>query len=61
MATLASRIREQRLSVILDFSGLDAEARLIAFAAFVHALVECPERMWTTALVAIDEAHVFAP
>ena len=61
LAKLARRLREQRLSVIIDFSELDPRRRLEALPALVNPLIEAPRELWTTALVAIDEAHLFAP
>lgn len=61
MAKLAYRLREQRVSIVLDFSELNAEDRLAALPAFLSPLIYVPKELWTTALVAIDEAHVFAP
>ncbi len=34
---------------------------MIAVAAFFHSLIECPGEMWHPIVVAIDEAHLFAP
>jgi DNA helicase HerA-like ATPase len=61
VAEAARRVREHRLSVLLDLSDLDREAQMQIVAAFLSALIEAPREHWTPALVAIDEAHLFAP
>lgn len=59
--TLAGRVREHRLSVVLDLSELSRAQQLKAHAAFVYGLVEVPREHWFPALVVIDEAQLFAP
>jgi hypothetical protein len=60
-ASLGLRVREQRTSIVLDVSQIDREAQMIAVAGFLRAIIECPREHWHPALVAIDEAHLFAP
>ena len=57
----AGRVREHRLSVLLDVSQLDRETQMQSVTAFVGALIAAPRENWHPALVAIDEAHLFAP
>jgi hypothetical protein len=61
LATLARRIREHRLSVVLDMSDMDREAQMQAVAAVFQAFVNAPREQWHPVLVAVDEAHLFAP
>ncbi len=61
VAEAARRIREHKLSVLLDLSDLEREGQMQMVAAFLVALIEAPREQWTPALVAIDEAHLFAP
>lgn len=61
VAIAARRVREHRLSVILDLSDLEREGQLQMTAAFLTALIAAPQEFWTPAIVAIDEAHLFAP
>lgn len=64
MATLAlagARAREHRASLVLDLSQLDRDDQMKTFTAFVTALIAAPREHWHPALVAIDEAHLFAP
>lgn len=59
--TLANRVREHRLSILLDLSETDRESQMILVAAFLTGLIDAPREHWHAALVAIDEAHLFAP
>ncbi len=61
LATAASRAREHRLSVLLDLSQIDREAQMQGVTAFIGALIAAPREHWHPALIAIDEAHIFAP
>lgn len=58
---LARRARQHRLSLVLDLSDQTREEQMISVAAFFHSLIECPRELWHPTLVAIDEAHLFAP
>lgn len=57
----ARRAREHRVSVLLNLSELDREGQMKSVAAVLSALVEAPREHWHPVLVAIDEAHLFAP
>jgi hypothetical protein len=64
LATLtlaAQRIREHRASVVLDLAELDMDGQMQAATAFIGALIAAPKEHWHPALVAIDEAQLFAP
>jgi DNA helicase HerA-like ATPase len=61
LAIAAARAREHRLSVLLDLSQIDREAQMQGVTAFVAALIAAPREHWHPALIAIDEAHIFAP
>lgn len=61
LAELARRARVNRVSLVVDLSDNRREEQMMAVAAICHALVECPQEMWHPALVAVDEAHLFAP
>lgn len=61
LATAAARAREHRASVLLDLSDLDREDQMKAVTAFLAALIAAPREHWLPCLVAIDEAHLFAP
>lgn len=61
LALAAARAREHRLSVLLDLSHLDRESQMQSVTAFIGALIAAPREHWHPVLVAIDEAHIFAP
>lgn len=61
LAEMARRARMNRVSMVVDLSDARREEQMTAVAAICHALVECPQEMWHPALVAVDEAHLFAP
>lgn len=58
---LAQRVREHRVSIVLDLSDLDRTRQMMAVAAFLTGLIEAPREHWHPALVVADEAHLFAP
>ena len=60
-ALLARRLRETKVSAVLDFSELHAHQRKHVARLFLEALVECPRSLWDPALVVIDECQIFAP
>ena len=55
------RMREHRISVVLDLEGLDAEAQMRAASAFLGGMFEAPRAHWYPVLVVVDEAQLFAP
>jgi uncharacterized protein len=61
IAELARRARRHRTSLVLDLSERTREEQMVAVSAFLASLIECPRDDWHPALVAIDEAHLFAP
>lgn len=61
IAEIARNAREHRLSVVLDLSEQDRTEQMKTVAAFFNALIDAPREHWHAALVAVDEAHLFAP
>ncbi|MFC7497735.1 helicase HerA domain-containing protein [Enterovirga sp. GCM10030262] len=61
IARLAARVREHRVSVVLNLEGLEMEAQMRCAATFLSALFDAPRDHWYPALVVVDEAQVFAP
>jgi hypothetical protein len=61
LATAAARAREHRVSLVLDLSDLTPDDQMKALTAFLTALIAVPREHWHPCLVAIDEAHLFAP
>ena len=58
---LARKLREMRVSAIIDIYDLKAHERTMFMRLFLEELIECPKKYWFPALVIIDEAHLFAP
>jgi len=61
MIRLARRLREHRLSVVVDLSDLPREAQMAMATGLIFGLVEVAPEHWHTTLVVIDEAHLLAP
>ncbi|TFF23341.1 ATP-binding protein [Jiella endophytica] len=61
LTRIAGRIRQHRASVVLNLEGLDAEVQMHCSAAFLNGLFEADRAFWFPMLIAIDEAHLFAP
>lgn len=58
---LAERVRQARISIVIDLSQIDRERQMQLAAHFLAGLIDCPRELWHPALVAIDEAHLIAP
>ena len=58
---LARKLREIRVSAIVDIYDLKAHERFAFVRDFLQQLLNSPKKYWTPALVVIDEAHLFAP
>lgn len=58
---LAQRVREHRVSLVLDLSEADRTMQMMAVTAFFEGLIDAPREHWHPALVVVDEAHLFAP
>ncbi len=58
---LAGRIRQHRASVVLSLDDLEVEQQIRCAALFLTALFDAPREHWYPALVAVDEAQMFAP
>lgn len=61
IATMSTRIREHRASIILNLEALELEAQMTCAAAFLNAMFDAPRDHWYPALVVVDEAQMFAP
>ena len=57
----AERIRQHRVSVVLNLEGLDTEGQMRRAAAFLGGLFDVDREFWSPMLVVVDEAQVFAP
>lgn len=58
---VAGRVRQHRVSVILNLENLDAEMQMRRSAAFLGGLFEGDRDFWYPMLVVVDEAQLFAP
>ena len=58
---IAARVREHRVSVVLNLENLDAEGQMRCAAAFLGGLFEAERDLWYPMLVVVDEAQLFAP
>jgi hypothetical protein len=58
---IAGRVRQHRVSVVLNLEGLDAEAQMRCAAAFLGGLFDADRDVWYPMLVVVDEAQLFAP
>lgn len=61
LAKIAGNARQHRGSVVLTLEGMSIEPQMEAVTAFLNALFEAGPDHWHPAIVAVDEAHLFAP
>jgi uncharacterized protein len=61
LVTIASRVRQHRVSAVLDLSALEVDMQMRAAAYFLNALFEADRAFWYPILVVVDEAQLFAP
>jgi uncharacterized protein len=58
---VGGRVRQHRVSVVLNLENLDAEAQMRHAAAFLGGLFDIDRDYWFPMLVVVDEAQMFAP
>ncbi|MFC0407412.1 helicase HerA domain-containing protein [Roseomonas elaeocarpi] len=61
LSQAAERVREHRVSVVLNLEGLDADGQMRRSAAFLEGMFEVGRDLWSPMLVVVDEAQIFAP
>lgn len=61
LETIAARVREHRVSAVLNLESLDVDQQMKAAAIFLNALFDAPREIWYPCLVVVDEAQLFAP
>lgn len=61
LATIAARVRQHRVSVIVNLESLEVDGQLRCAAAFLNALFDADREFWYPVLVVVDEAQLFAP
>lgn len=59
--TLAHKILETGLSVIIDLYELQQHERILFVKRFLQAMINAPKDLWHPCIVHIDEAHIFCP
>lgn len=60
-AILARKLRETRVSAVLDIFDLRPQDQKHFVRLFVDELMAAPKKLWNPCLVIIDEAQIFAP
>ncbi|MCF8482545.1 MAG: ATP-binding protein [Rhodospirillum sp.] len=58
---IAGRVREHRVSVVLNLESLETELQMRRAAAFLGGLFDMERDYWYPMLVVVDEAQMFAP
>lgn len=58
---IAGRVRQHRVSVVLNLENLETERQMRHAAAFLGGLFEAERDVWYPVLVVVDEAQLFAP
>jgi hypothetical protein len=58
---IAARVRQHRVSAVLNLDSLDAEMQMRAAAAFLNGLFDVDRDLWFPMLVVVDESQLFAP
>ena len=61
LTAIAGRIRQHRVSVVLNLEGLDMEQQMRCAAAFLGGMFDADRDYWYPVLVVVDEAQIFAP
>lgn len=61
LTRIAGRIRQHRVSAVLNLEGLDVDQQMRAAAAFLGGLFDAEREHWYPVLVVVDEAQLFAP
>jgi len=61
LTRIAGRVRQHRVSAVLNLEGLETEQQMRAAAAFLGGLFDAARDFWYPMLVVVDEAQLFAP
>ncbi|WP_332065994.1 ATP-binding protein [Bartonella sp. CB189] len=61
LTRIAHRVRQHRVSVVLNLEGLDHEQQMRAVGTFLGALFDVERDYWYPMLIVVDEAQLFAP
>lgn len=60
-AILARKLRETRVSAVIDIYDLRPQEQKHFVRLFIEELLAAPKKLWNPCLLVIDEAQVFAP
>lgn len=58
---IAQRVRQHRISAVLNLEGLEADQQMRCAAAFLNGMFDAEREHWYPVLVVVDEAQLFAP
>ncbi|MBC7951064.1 MAG: ATP-binding protein [Rhodospirillaceae bacterium] len=58
---VAARVRQHRVSVVVNLESLETERQMRHAAAFLGGLFDVDREFWFPMLVVVDEAQLFAP
>lgn len=61
LTRIAGRVRQHRVSAVLNLEGVDLEQQMRCAAAFLGGLFDADRDYWYPVLVVVDEAQLFAP
>ena len=61
LTMIAARVRQHRISAVLNLEGLDADRQMRAASAFLNGLFDIDRQYWYPAIIIVDEAQLFAP
>ncbi|URD60626.1 ATP-binding protein [Sphingomonas sp. KRR8] len=61
VSSIAARVRQHRVSVVLALDGLEVDNQMRCAARFLAGLFDAPREQWYPAMVVVDEAQLFAP
>lgn len=59
--TLAHKLLETKLSVIIDLYELKHHERIIFVKRFLEAMIAAPKELWHPCFVFVDESHLYCP
>ncbi|CAA7611556.1 Predicted ATPase [Candidatus Terasakiella magnetica] len=61
MRLIGTRVRQHRVSVVVNLENLDTERQMRHAGAFLGGMFDTEREFWTPVLVVVDEAQMFAP
>ncbi|HWJ72781.1 MAG TPA: ATP-binding protein [Kaistia sp.] len=61
LEVIATRVRQHRVSAVLNLESLDVQMQMRAAGTFLNAMFDADREHWFPVLVVVDEAQLFAP